>query len=80
MSPRRPPTPHARAHLPALDADTALQVVNILALIERAIWRAHGPAMRALLDEAYERYPDAEPSPSSLDEPASSTEQEQLSF
>lgn len=52
MSPRRPPPPHAQAHLPALDGEDALLVVNILQRVADAIWRAHGPAMHASLEEA----------------------------
>lgn len=51
MSPRRPPPPHAQAHLPALDGADALLVVNILQRVTDAIWRAHGPAMQASLEE-----------------------------
>lgn len=51
MSPRRPPPPHAQAHLPALNGDDALLIVNILGRITDAIWRAHGPAMQTALEE-----------------------------
>lgn len=52
MSPRRRPPPHPQAHLPALSGDDALLVVNILERITSAIWRAHGPAMQAALEES----------------------------
>ena len=52
MSPRRPPPPHAQAHLPALNGNDALLIVNILERVTDAIWRAHGPAMHAALEES----------------------------
>lgn len=36
---------HARIHLPPLDPDQAVVLVNILEDAIRAIWRAHGDAM-----------------------------------
>ena len=51
MSPRRRPPPHAQAHLPALDGDDALLIVNVLQRVADAIWRAHGAAMHASLEE-----------------------------
>ena len=73
MSPRRPPPPHANVHLPSLDGHQALIFVNILDRIISAIWRAHGHAMTAVLEER--RAPDSsallEPSPSLLPAPGS---------
>lgn len=57
MSPRRPSPPHPQAHLPALDGDDALLIVNILQRITDAIWRAHGPAMHASLEETCRNVP-----------------------
>lgn len=37
--------PHAQIHLPPLDPDQALALVEILERATRAVWRAHGDAM-----------------------------------
>ena len=62
MSSRRTLPPHAQLHLPSLDGDQALIFINILDRLISAIWRAHGHAMAAILEEP------APPAPSSLQE------------
>jgi hypothetical protein len=42
---RRPVRRHARIHLPPLDPDQAVTLVNILEKAIQAVWRAHGDAM-----------------------------------
>lgn len=49
MKPRR--SRRAQFHLPPLDADEALTLVNILERAIAAIWRAHGEAMAELLHQ-----------------------------
>jgi hypothetical protein len=46
--------PHAQVHLPPLTPDEALVFVNILDCLMTAIWRAHGPAMAARLEEIHD--------------------------
>jgi hypothetical protein len=56
--------PHAQLHLPVLSPDEALVFVNILDRLIAAIWRAHGPAMAARLDEIHDDRVARSPSPS----------------
>lgn len=58
-------SPHAQLHLPALSPDEALVFVNVLDRLIAAIWRAHGPAMSARLDELHS----APPAPASTLQP-----------
>jgi hypothetical protein len=46
--------PHAEVHLPPLTADEALVIVDVFECLIMAVWRAHGPAMAARLDEIYD--------------------------
>lgn len=55
--------PHAQLHLPPLAPDEALVFVNILDRLIAAIWRAHGPAMEAYLDDLHGDRPPAPPAP-----------------
>ncbi len=50
MNPRRRPVRHPQIHLPALDADYALTLVEILERVTAAVWRAHGDRMTDLLE------------------------------
>lgn len=47
----RAPPRHPVIHLPALTADQALLLVQILDRVHDAIWRAHGHAMQLRRDE-----------------------------
>jgi len=47
---RRRQRPHAQLHLPALRAEQALLLVNVLERAIEAVYRSHGEAMRELLD------------------------------
>lgn len=62
MSPLRR---HAQLHLPELSPDEALVFVNILDRLISAIWRAHGEAMAARLDEVHDFRPSSGTHPSS---------------
>jgi hypothetical protein len=46
---RKPGRRHAQIHLPALDPDEAVLVVELLERVIRGIWRAHGDAMADFL-------------------------------
>ncbi len=48
---------HAQLHLPPLEPEAALVVVNVLEHAIQAIWRAHGDRMAEIL---YQRYATAE--------------------
>lgn len=48
---------HAQLHLPPLSPDQALVCVHIFERLITAIWRAHGPAMHARLDEIHGHAP-----------------------
>jgi hypothetical protein len=57
MSSPRSHSTHASIHLPPLDGHEALLLVNILDRLISAIWRAHGHAMRATLEELHTSVP-----------------------
>jgi hypothetical protein len=65
--------PHAELHLPPLTPDEALVIVDVFECVIMAIWRAHGPAMAARLDEIYDgraaRFPHLSMPPPSDDIP-----------
>jgi hypothetical protein len=54
--------PHAQLHLPSLEPEAALVVVNVLERAIQAIWRAHGDRMAELL---YARHSTSEQRPDS---------------
>lgn len=56
--------PHAQLHLPVLSPDEALVFVNTLERLIAAVWRAHGPAMAARLQEIHGDRVARSPSPS----------------
>ena len=57
---------HARVHLPALTAEQAWVVVDVLERVVKAIWNAHGPEMVAY-EQRFSRtmpeslYPEGDP-------------------
>ena len=55
--------PHARIHLPSMEPDQAVMVVDVLEKTVKAIWRAHGDAMADYLGcvapDSMPRPPDA---------------------
>jgi hypothetical protein len=51
---------HARIHLPPLDPDQAVVLVNIMEKAIKAVWRAHGDAMADYLGRVA---PDSMPRP-----------------
>jgi hypothetical protein len=61
---RRYRRPHAQIHLPPLEPDEAVFLVNFLEKAVQAIWRAHGDAMADYLGrvapDSMPRPPDAE--------------------